>query len=111
MDDVLNGVKLVMIHLANRRYKDLEVLTNAVRLTADEMASAIFEYGRTVIEPPNNAFESISMIEINDTNPPKWSVVMPLWTVEEGRSDLSIELTIWSNSGRLKIEIDNIHVL
>lgn len=36
---------------------------------------------------------------------------MPLWTIEEGRSDLSLELTLVENDKTISIELDDIHVL
>ena len=36
---------------------------------------------------------------------------MPLWTKEEGRSDLSIEVTVIKETSGFKIELDDIHVL
>ncbi len=40
----------------------------------------------------------------------QWAVAMPLWTKEEGRSDLRIELTIM-DANPVVVEIDDIHVL
>jgi hypothetical protein len=36
---------------------------------------------------------------------------MPLWTREEGRSDLSVEITLIAQNGDFRIELDDIHVL
>jgi hypothetical protein len=36
---------------------------------------------------------------------------MSLWTVEEGRSDLSLELTVAESGDGYLIEVDDIHVL
>jgi len=36
---------------------------------------------------------------------------MSLWTAEEGRSDLSLELTITESGNGYLIEVDDIHVL
>ena len=43
--------------------------------------------------------------------PPRWSVRMDLWTAEEGRSDLSLELTIIESGRGYTVELDDIHVL
>jgi hypothetical protein len=43
--------------------------------------------------------------------PPTWSVRCDLWTVEEGRSDLSLELTVVAAPLGPTIEVDNLHVL
>jgi hypothetical protein len=36
---------------------------------------------------------------------------MPLWTREEGRSDLSIAITVIADGEGFRIELDDIHVL
>jgi hypothetical protein len=36
---------------------------------------------------------------------------MPLWTKEEGRSDLTLELTVTMGANDTQIELDDIHVL
>jgi hypothetical protein len=51
----------------------------------------------------------MDVIEIEGGN--KWSVVMPLWSEEEGRSDLSIELTIIKYGNNFVFEIDDLHIL
>jgi hypothetical protein len=49
---------------------------------------------------------------VTNATEPTWSVRFDLWTVEEGRSDLSIEMTLIDRGDRdLAVEIDNVHVL
>ena len=43
--------------------------------------------------------------------PELWSVIIPLWTEAEGRSDLSLEATIEDRPEGPVVEIGNIHVL
>jgi len=44
--------------------------------------------------------------------PGAWAVLVPLWTREEGMSDLSMEATVVeSPGGGVSVVIDNIHVL
>ena len=45
-----------------------------------------------------------------DADPPAWSVVMTLWTEEEGRSDLSIVLTVTQLEDGFDVTLDDIHV-
>ncbi len=104
-------VRQVLQMLANGEYKELADLTRGKRLSADDMRQAIVGYGRKPIVPPDRACDEIDAIEIRESSPPSWSVRMPLWTEEEGRSDLSVELTITELAEGFKIEIDDIHVL
>lgn len=40
-----------------------------------------------------------------------WWFVMPLWTIEEGESDLSVELSLSKSDGQVTIVRDGIHAL
>jgi hypothetical protein len=51
----------------------------------------------------------MEVVEVKGGN--RWFVVMPLWSQEEGRSDLSIELTVMKHGDSFVFEIDNLHVL
>jgi hypothetical protein len=52
------------------------------------------------------------VVDIEGSTPERWSAYVELWTAEEGRSDLTLELTL-TESGRdtYNSQIDNIHVL
>ena len=101
----------VLRMLANKAYQEVADLTGGDRLSADEISRAIADYGRELVLPPEQAYESIDAIIIEGSNPPSWSVHMPLWTNEEGRSDLTLEMTITGMGKDVRIEIDDIHVL
>jgi hypothetical protein len=104
-------VRQVVELLVARKYAELESLTNGVRLSATDIAAAIAGYGRQLVSLPNDAFSLMDVVKVKGAEPPKWSIVMPLWTQEEGRSDLSIELTVIERDNRFAIELDDIHVL
>ena len=54
----------------------------------------------------------VETTRIVGAEPPAWSVVVPLWTREEGRSDLTAELTLTeSSAGEIDLELDDLHVL
>jgi len=97
--------------LVKGKYAEIETLTRGSRLNAQEMANAIRDYGRQLIAPPDDAFRLIEAIEIRNSQPRRWSIVVPLWTLEEGRSDLSLEMTVTTGECGLTIEVDDIHVL
>jgi len=60
---------------------------------------------------PANAFTA-DIVPISGSNPQLWSVVVPLWSQEEGRSDLSLEITVQdSPDQKYLIDIDDLHVL
>ena len=97
--------------LVTRKYVELETLTNGVRLSAQEMARAISDYGHDLVSPPKEAFDLMNVVEIREATPRQWSITMPLWTQREGRSDLSIDVTLVVAEKGFRIELDDIHVL
>jgi len=97
--------------LVEGRFGEIESLTNGMRLPAEQIKAAVGEYGRTLVLPPADAFSLMDVIEIRNASPPSWSIIMPLWTKEEGRSDLSLELTLVKEGLGFKVELDDIHVL
>lgn len=102
--------KVVELLVAGR-YAELDTLTKGVRLSAQEVAKAISDYGRQLVMPADDAFCLLDVVEIRNARPHRWSVTMPLWTQEEGRSDLSLELTIIRDHAAFDVELDDIHVL
>jgi len=75
------------------------------------MANAVSDYGRKLVLPPDDAFQLMNLVEVGNAQPRKWSITMPLWTREEGRSDLSISVTLIADKKGFAIELDDIHVL
>jgi hypothetical protein len=110
-DDLISKTGEVLDLLVQKRYDDLESLTSGVRLNKNDIASAISTYGRCLVIPPPEGLRLLDIIEVRNSNPRRWSVVMPLWTIEEGRSDLSLELSLIEKDKTLKVELDDIHVL
>jgi hypothetical protein len=100
-----------MLLISQFNYDGVEKLSNGIRLNAEQIRDAIKEYGRTVLPFPQAELKLVDVIEVINSMPKKWSVVVPFWTQEEGRSDLSLELTCIDEEGNLRVEVDNIHVL
>lgn len=99
--------------LVKADYRGVERLSNGIRLSAGEIAGEIEEYGRELIEPPDRAFEEIDVIRIRDTSPAEYSVRFRLFTMEEGESDLEIQLTLIDDSVSqtcMRFEMDGILV-
>ena len=104
-------MKLVIALLVAEKYAELDNLTAGTRLSANDMAGAIRQYGRVLVAPPEEAYEDLDVVQVKNASLPRWSVRMSLWTAEEGRSDLSLELTITESGNGYLIEVDDIHVL
>jgi len=95
--------------LYNKKYKELARLTNNTRLSSNDIEESILEYGRQLIPYPNEVVFDI--VEVINSKPKELSIWAPIYTKEEGLSDLSFELTlIEKNDMTYKVELDNIHV-
>lgn len=64
-------------------YEAAQRRSHGIRLHADMMRAAVLRYGRTLINPPDTAFDDIEAIEIRNATSPTWSVRFDLWTAEE----------------------------
>lgn len=106
-----NIARHVLTLLAEKRYGDLEQLTRGIRLGASDISNAVTGYGKTITSPPNDLFQFMDIIEVKSSLSRRWSVSIPVWTLEEGRSDLSAELTLIEDNGSLRVEFDDLHVL
>ena len=104
-------VQGIITLLVEGRYADLESQTSGIRLNKEQIAYAVSSYGRRLVPPPDEAFELMEVAAVRDVTPPRWSIIMPLWTLEEGRSDLTLELTFVENGQTTTVELDDIHVL
>lgn len=86
-------VQVVVDLLVRGEFALLEAMTRGRRLSAAQMATAIKNYGRTLVYPPENSWELLDIVPITNSDPASYSVRMPLFTKEEGRSDLIVSLT------------------
>lgn len=113
IDQRVRATVLQLLHwLVAGDYAAIEQFTLGVRLSASLLHQAIADYGRTLVMPPASSLDQLDVIEIDGSNPKAWSVRVDLWTVEEGRSDLTLECTLMDRPGDLlTAEVDNLHVL
>lgn len=101
-----------MTLLADRRYAELAALCGGGRMNAHDLEVAVGSYGRTVVPLPTQALSLVDYVQINGAHPPAWPVQAPVFTVEEGRSDLTLELILVEQSdGGFRVELDDLHVL
>lgn len=97
--------------LAGHDFVGLATWSKGVRMNQAEMETAVREYGSDIIVPPGQAIPNLDVVKVMNTKPERWNVDIPLWTTEEGRSDLALEVTmIESGQEWMDVEIDDIHV-
>jgi hypothetical protein len=106
-----HAVRTVIALLAGQEYEAVAAMTGERRLSASALRMAVSAYGRTIVVPPDGLPPDIG--EYPDRSDPHvLRVVVDMWTAEEGRSDLSLELTLMENRlGLIDVEIDDFHVL
>ena len=66
--------------------------------------------GATIVPLPDQAWAEADARPV-DARPGQWWVVLPLWTREEGMSDLSLEATVSESRGGVMVVIEGIRVL
>ena len=113
-DQIVATVRRMTELLAQQKYPEIVAWTNGRRIHEREIAKAITDYGRTVVVPPESFYSNrINAVRVETTEPQKWSVDFPLWTAEEGESDLSVEFTCTEDDRHYcaDVELDDIHVL
>src|SRR4051812_37162021 len=92
------GLPVVARHvvrlLVERRFKELEEASHGIRLSAMQMQDAVDELGERLTMPPERSWDDIDAVAIRN-RPGAFAVRVDLWTAN-GRSDLSIELTLYS---------------
>lgn len=98
--------------LARSHYDALARLTEGVRLSAEDIERAVREYRFAVAAWPHAQDLPMDVVEINGASPRAWSVQATAYTLEEGRSDLTLEMTLIENEAKqFRVELDNLHVL
>lgn len=108
-------IEYVVNLLVTGAYKELELFSAGIRLKAEYIEMGVSEYGRTLVSPPQKAYDDIDMIPVTNTEPQEFSVRFRLYTQEEGKSDLEIQLTLIDKenprqNNLMCVEVDNILV-
>lgn len=107
---LFTAIRDLVDSLVRGAYAELEVDGRIGRLTTDELRLAIEQYGQTLMTLPDEAALAISVYPYNE-KPSMLAVDVPLWTIEEGRSDLTLSLTAKVTEQLIKVQIDDLHVL
>ena len=73
-EDLQNVVKGIVGMLVRNDYERLASHTNGIRLNAAEIARAVADYGRTLVEPPADGYRLARVVAIKPAKFPAWSV-------------------------------------
>lgn len=99
--------------LASQRYAELASLTRN-NYPEEDIQFAMEAYDATACEPPESFASRIDIIENERSTPAAWSVIFPIWTLEEGESDLSVNITCIDSeteNGNFEFDLIGIYVL
>ncbi|MDR1626298.1 MAG: hypothetical protein LBT33_07125 [Spirochaetia bacterium] len=102
-------IKNLVIDLSNKNYKKIEIEKANGRINIMDLENAIKEYGKTIIPLAEEAFEIAHIYKIEKEN--RMDIYMPLWTKEEGRSDLTLSILCYLKNNQPSIEINDLEVL
>ena len=78
------------------------------RTNIEDIKRIVSEYNHTITVLPNNAFKEASVYYIEKEK--RLDIYIPLWTIEEGRSDLVLFLSGYIINCVPKIEINDLLV-
>ena len=92
------------------RYAEIAADGRAGRLSEDEIRTAVHKYGKTLVPLPDEGWELADEYPQVDA-PNTTALDVPLWTKEEGRSDLTLSLTTTKEAETYVVHIDDLHVL
>jgi hypothetical protein len=110
-EEGVNVVRVVVGLLVRGDYEEIETLTEGRRLSAPEMAGAVTSSGRDLISPPDDGFADLEVTGIGQVSGGEraFGVALPLWTAQEGRSALTLRLTLTEvMDGVWTVEVDGI---
>lgn len=106
----MGQVRRLVEDLAAGRYAELAADGRAGRLTEAELRTAVARYGRTLVPLPADGEALVDVYE--QASPPDTVTLdVPLWTREEGRSDLTLSVTAIKQGETYTVEVDDLHVL
>ena len=73
---------------------------------ADQIKNYIADYGETLVELPDTTWST----SISQWMGFHWELLVDLWTLESGRSDLVLSARVYEDRGDFRFEIDSVHV-
>lgn len=105
-----DAIRRLVDDLVRGDYAAIEADGRSGRLSQEELRRAVADYGRTLVQLPPSGIE-LADIHPNEVAAGQVGVDLPLWTVEEGRSDLTLSMTINERPYGTSVSIDDLHVL
>ena len=102
-------IKEIVYNISINDYDAIDAKKQNGRVDINDLKRVIIEYDCTVISLPDEAFSKAEVYYIKDDK--RLDVYIPLWTKEEGRSDLTLSLSCYDINRIPKVEINDLRVL
>jgi hypothetical protein len=109
IDSFKKIIKNIVMDLSSKDYKKIELEKTNGRVNIADLENIINEYGKTIIPLPDKAFEIANVYTIEKEK--RIDIYVPLWTKEEGRSDLTLSITCYLKNNKPVIEMNDLEVL
>lgn len=74
--------------------------------TAEQIRAYVSDYGETLAEPSDETWNS----SVSQWMGTYWEVLVDLWTIESGASDLVLSVRVFEAGDNYRFEIDSVHV-
>ena len=112
MSALETAVRVIIDLLVRGQFDTVERVTGGRRLSAERLAEIIASYGRTLVASGDDWWDTVEVTPIDAGDRGAFHVAAPLWTEEEGRSDLTVELRLIESATQVyEAEVLDIHVL
>jgi hypothetical protein len=109
---IRTAVSMTVNLLVRGQYDVLESMTRGKWLSAGQLRQAVTEYPHRLVQPPDSAWENLDVMHAMDLEPATFLVDFPLWTDDEGLSDLTLQLRlVEAYPSAFETEITDLHVL
>ncbi len=110
MDKALKQeVEQLVRDLAAGRFSMIGADGRIGRLSVAELERTVRAYGRRLVPLPDEAWDLVGMY--TGAADGACALDIPLWTVEGGRSDLTLTLSAERTGSRYRVSIDDLHAL
>jgi hypothetical protein len=112
LEPIYAAVRAIVDLLVKRDFETLEFAASPANRKPADLKAAIEDYGRTLVAPDDTWWSTVETTPINSSAGGGLHVAAPVWTAEEGRSDLTLELRLKPDTaGRQVIEVLDLHLL
>jgi hypothetical protein len=112
MNEIEAAIRVIIDLLVRGECATIERLTRGRRLSGRQLEAAVAEYGRHLVPVGEGWWETVTVTPIDVGDHGAFHVAAPLWTREEGRSDLTLEVRLDEFAPRAyESEVLDLHVL